>query len=61
MEKFSMQPPSDKQIDQIILDSAVSGRLFPNDLDMLVHYIRALRDKGGQRGYYITSRDETGK
>ena len=54
MEKSSICPPSHSQIDRLLLASAASGGKRPDALDMLVHYIRALRDKGGRHEHYIS-------
>ena len=61
MEDYTVIPPTDDQIDQLILDSAVSGRLSPTGLDMMVNYVRAMRDKVGQCEQYITPKDQTGE
>ncbi len=61
MGSDSRSLPTHDQIDQIFLDSAVSGRLSPTDLDMLVNYIRAIRDKDNQREDYIIPGGETGR
>ena len=61
MEHYTVSPPTDDQIDQLILDAAVSGRLSPAGLDMLVNYVRVMRDKADQREQYIILKDQIGK
>ena len=44
MKSSSYDPPTDKQINGLLLNCAVSGRLSRDDLDMLVTYILAMRE-----------------
>ena len=59
MSCYSFYHPTDAQIDQLLLNSAASGRLSSKDLDMLLDYIRVMRNIGSRHGHYITPRDKT--
>ena len=61
MEDYTVSPPTDDQVDQLILDYAVSGRLSHNDLDTMVTYIHAMREKVSRYEQCIIPKDETGK
>ena len=58
MDNNSRSLPTDGQIDRILLDCAASRRLSLDDLDRLVNYIRAMRDKTGSGGSISPRRTE---
>ncbi len=59
MNRNSSQPPTDAQIDRLLLDLAGSGRLSHNHQGTLVAYIRSMREKVSQHDQYIIPKDRT--
>lgn len=56
MKDNSSAPPTDDQIDELILKFSRSGRVSPNSLDMLAAYIRAVRHRGSGYKQYINQK-----
>ncbi len=52
--RYSSRPPSDAQIDRLILEVAVSGRISHTDLETLAAHIRILRAQAICSGDYTT-------
>jgi hypothetical protein len=48
------RPPSDAQIDRLILEVAVSGRISHTDLETLTTHIHTLRAQAVRSGDYNT-------
>lgn len=54
MIRHSSRPPSDEQIDRLILEVAVSGRISHTDLETLATHIHTLRAQASRSGDYTT-------